>query len=145
MKNLIFPVIVCLLNAPASAYTQADRECLALNIYHEARGEPEEGQIAVAHVTLNRVESPRFPNNICSVVWQSGQFSWTQDGRSDIPRDRAAWVRSQELADIALDWHDMGEDFSHGATFYHANYVNPFWASIFDHVVTIGVHIFYSR
>jgi N-acetylmuramoyl-L-alanine amidase len=143
--KLIFPIILCCLASVANAYTAAERECLALNIYHEARGEPEEGQLAVAHVTLNRVRSPRFPNNICSVVWQSGQFSWTRDGRSNTPRDRRAWQEAQRLASIAINWHRAGDDFSYGATFYHADYVRPYWADIFQEVVTIGAHIFYIR
>jgi N-acetylmuramoyl-L-alanine amidase len=140
----IFPAILCIVATPLSAYTDAERNCLALNIYHEARGEPAEGQIAVAHVTLNRVESRRFPNNICDVVWQSRQFSWTHDGRSDTPRDAAAWDTAQRIADIAINWHSVGEDFSYSALFYHADYVTPYWSYIFEPTVTIGVHIFYS-
>ena len=66
--------------------------CMALNIYHEARGEPIEGKIAVGHVVLNRAASRRFPGQICAVVKQGGenrryrcQFSWWCDGRSDRP------------------------------------------------------------
>jgi len=57
--------------------------CGAQNIYHESRGESNLGQIAVAHVVRNRVESPKYPNTVCEVVWQPKQFSWTHDGRSD--------------------------------------------------------------
>ena len=53
--------------------------CLALNIYHEARGERVEGQIAVAHVTMNRVNHEKWPSTICEVVYQPKQFSWTHD------------------------------------------------------------------
>ena len=58
-------------------------QCLALNVYWEARSEPMQGQLAVAAVTLNRVNDPRFPDDICDVVRQGGevrkhrcQFSW---------------------------------------------------------------------
>ena len=65
--------------------------CLALNIYFEARSEPIQGQIAIAEVTLNRVASANFPNDVCSVVLQDNnsgcQFSWWCDGKSDEPRE----------------------------------------------------------
>ncbi len=57
--------------------------CLAQNIYFEASVEHRVGKSAVAHVTLNRVDSPRYPDSVCEVVWQDRQFSWTQDGKSD--------------------------------------------------------------
>lgn len=50
--------------------------CLSSVIHHEARGESFEGQVAVASVVLNRVESSRFPNTVCGVVKQPKQFSW---------------------------------------------------------------------
>lgn len=150
MKSLAFILAVFAGSAAAS-----EQHCLALNIYHEARGESEEAQLAVAHVTLNRVASPRFPNSICGVVKQarrdaSGnlvrhrcQFSWFCDGKSDTTSDTAAWKRAQRLAKTATDWHSVGEDFSQGALFYHANYVHPYWADSFEHVVTIDKHLFY--
>ena len=72
-------------------------ECLALNIYHEARNQPTAGKLAVAQVTLNRVKHDRFPNTICGVVYQGYylnnnpikhkcQFSWWCDGKSDKPK-----------------------------------------------------------
>jgi spore germination cell wall hydrolase CwlJ-like protein len=121
-----------------------EKRCLALNIYFEARGEPQEGQMAVAHVTLNRVQSRRFPNSICEVVYQPYQFSWTHIKRSHIPYNRAAWNRAKYIAEVAIDWHKVGEDFSQGALFYHADYVRPYWADRFDETVRIGKHIFYQ-
>ena len=59
--------------------------CLAALIFFEARGESLEGQIAVGEVAINRVESPRWPNDICAVVMQKKQFSYTHDGLSDNP------------------------------------------------------------
>jgi len=133
----------------------AEDQCLALNIYHEARGESVEAQVAVAHVTLNRVASPRFPSSICAVVQQARrnakgelirhrcQFSWFCDGRSDKPKNAQAWERAQSIAEIAIDWHNLGEDFSQGALFYHADYVRPYWADEFEETVRIDSHIFY--
>ena len=73
--------------------------CMALNIYHEARGETLVGQRAVAHVILNRKKSGRFPNTICAVTWQRSQFSWTvRPVGSLMPREQAAWERCQRIA-----------------------------------------------
>jgi Cell Wall Hydrolase len=122
--------------------------CLALNIYHEARGEPDEGKLAVGHVVLNRVLSGRFPSTVCEVVQQGGevrrnrcQFSWWCDGRSDTPRNRQDWQRSSELA-LAIYWGQT-EDPTNGALWYHADYVSPAWRHDFDQGPTIGRHIFY--
>src|SRR5210317_144981 len=62
-----------------------DMYCLQQNIYFEARNQSINGQIAVAWVTLHRVDDPRYPNTICEVVWQRKQFSWTHDGKSGKP------------------------------------------------------------
>lgn len=156
MKNAI-AILLALL--PFSVQAD-DLQCLALNIFHEARGESEEAQIAVAHVTLNRVNSSRFPDSICGVVKQARrdsqgrlirhkcQFSWFCDGKSDEIADNVieqrAWRRAKRLAETAIAWHEVGEDFSHGALFYHADYVSPYWADTFEPVVTIDQHIFYK-
>jgi spore germination cell wall hydrolase CwlJ-like protein len=147
MKHLLvaFLTFFACATSTSAELTTDDLECMALNVYHEARGEPWEGQAAVVHVTLNRVADPYFPNNICDVVWQSGQFSWTQDGRSDYPHNEDAWEISQYITIIAYEWWQVGEDFSEGATFYHADWVNPYWAQQFEETVEIGVHTFYRR
>ena len=72
--------------------------CLALAIYWEARNQPTIGQLAVAQVVVNRVESKRWPSTICDVVWQKKQFSWTHDGKSDRPKEKTAWRKSKMLA-----------------------------------------------
>lgn len=121
--------------------------CLALNIYWEARSEPIAGQLAVAEVTMNRTYSDRFPDDVCSVVKQSNssgcQFSWYCDGKSDNPQDALAWSRAQHVARIYLTNSDI-IDFVGEATFYHADYVTPYWAKTFKKERKIGRHIFYS-
>ncbi len=122
--------------------------CLALNIYHEARAEPEKGQHAVAAVTLNRVASPAFPNSVCKVVKQGGkkrngcQFSWWCDRHPDQPRETNAWERALELSRKAL----RGEisDPTDGALYYHASRVKPRWARTFERTGKIGQHLFYK-
>ena len=128
----------------ASVAQADDMRCLALNIYYEARSESEEGQIAVAHTTLNRVASNKFPDSVCEVIWQPKQFSWTHDGKSDTPKNKRAWDKAKDIAKIAMDWYNAGEDFSAGALYYHADYVKPYWASYFKRTVTVDKHIFYK-
>ena len=135
--------------------------CLAQNIYHEARGEIVEGQIAVSNVVINRVKSKQFPNDICSVVYQRNQieiidkvlkllripafcqFSWTCDPISnDSYKDSESWKNSQLLArEIVQGTHD---DLTNGATHYHSVYVNPYWADSLNETVVIGNHHFYK-
>lgn len=135
------------------SHAQADSErenlqCLALNIYWEARSEPMAGQLAVAAVTLNRVQDPRFPNDICSVVRQGGevrrhgcQFSWWCDGKDDEPLEPDAWRRAMTLA--RLTTAGIVDDPTRGALWYHADYVSPDWAQSMEQVTRIGRHIFY--
>lgn len=120
----------------------ADVECLAKNIYFESRGEPIQGQIAVAMVTINRKDHDYFPDSICEVVWQRKQFSWTHDGRSDVPKDKKAYVRAVHIAKAAL--RDYYDDPTDGALFFHTNYIKkPFWAKYMTVADQIGAHIFY--
>ena len=123
--------------------------CLALNIYHEARGEGMMGKYAVAHVVMNRVEHDRFPDTVCDVITQRRnnrlhqcQFSWYCDGRSDTPQDKDAWAEAQLIARDVLN--EETDDITHGALFYHAHYVSPFWAEEFTQTVVYGTHIFYK-
>lgn len=127
----------------AGSVNASEQKCLALNIYFEARGESAQGQMAVAHVTLNRVRSNRFPNSICDVVYQPRQFSWTHTRKSHTPHNKTAWKRAKYIASIAVQWHNIGEDFSEGALFFHADYVQPYWAEHFEQTLQIGRHIFY--
>ena len=127
--------------------------CLALNIYFEARSEPDVFAMAApAHVVLNRVKDNRYPNDICAVVKQSKtyrgnpirnqcQFSWYCDGRSDRPLDRNAFEFSVFIASLVLT--GRSEDVTHGATHYHADYVNPQWAIVKTLTAKIGSHLFY--
>ncbi len=118
--------------------------CLALNVYHEARSEPLTGQIAVAQVTLNRVASPRYPDEVCDVVWQRKQFSWTHDGKSDKPRDAKAWAQAQEVASIVYHNTLTLDELTPETLHYHADWVTPHWAHNQQPVTRIGSHIFYE-
>ncbi len=124
--------------------------CLALTIYFEARGEPETGKLAVAHVVMNRMKDSRFPDTICRVVQQGGeqvrhrcQFTWWCDGLSDRPKNLRQWEKSKDLARTVY-WGG-NPDPTDGALWYHADYVAPTWAQAFDRTSKIGRHIFYQR
>jgi len=123
--------------------------CLALNIYFEARGEPELGKIAVAHVVLNRVADRRFPSTVCDVVRQGGedelhrcQFSWWCDGQSDRPRNARSWEAVKTVAQKVY-W-GFSDDPTYGALWYHADSVSPSWGKVFAPGPKIGQHQFYG-
>ena len=117
--------------------------CLALAIYYEARSEPVAGQIAVAEVIYNRVESSRYPDNICDVVYQPRQFSFTHDGMPEDPQHKV-WEDIQLLATSIMENPDLFF-VGHDATHYHATYVTPYWADDLERVAVIGNHIFYKE
>ena len=172
----VVTVSLCMIPVPASDYIIEDRDihhydpvkvidkqeiaCLAVNIYHEARGESKDGQIAVAFVTLNRVKSNSYPDTICGVVYQGYhkpswrdetkmvpirhrcQFSWYCDGKPDIVRDFDIY---EEIIELSIDvWEDRYEDNTQGSLFYHADYVEPTWAQHMAKTVKIDRHIFYT-
>ncbi len=147
---------------PANIIDYDELECMALNIYHEARGERIEGQVAVSQVVLNRKKSSFFPNTVCGVVRQAKisrwylehhnkavpvrnqcQFSWYCDGKSDSPKDMRAWGHSLTIASQVM----RGEhpDMTGGAMFYHAHYVEPYWKHTMLHVGNVGDHLFYKH
>ncbi|MFQ6017247.1 MAG: cell wall hydrolase [Kiloniellaceae bacterium] len=135
---------------PTPADPRDEVACLALNIYFEARGEPDAGKLAVGHVVMNRVSSPRFPGTVCEVVRQGGdlrrnrcQFSWWCDGRSDKPKNKQEWQRSSEFA-LGVYW-GQSQDPTEGALWYHADYVKPAWRKKFERGPKIGRHIFYRQ
>ena len=123
--------------------------CLALNVYHEARSDSMLGQYAVAHVVMNRVQSDRYPDNVCDVVHQGYskgkhkcQFSWYCDGKPDTPTEHRAWALASLVAyDVMIG---TVPDVTDGATHYHATYVKPYWADHYTKTVQHGSHIFYK-
>lgn len=124
-------------------YTAEDHVCLAKNIYFEARNESLKGRMAVALVTLKRVQDPRYPNTVCGVVYDNKQFSWYSDGLSDRPRDHNSYADIALLASAMLDTETVIFDFTYGSTHYHADYVSPYWNKYMVRKVKIDTHIFY--
>lgn len=134
---------------------QDELNCLAQNIYWESRNQSDKGRVAVAQVTMNRVNDPRFPSTICGVVKQtkyypsgridlhSCQFSWYCDGMSDEPlkNEMKVWEKSLVLAEDFL--LNRPTDRTNGALWYHSVKVNPDWAESYFRVTIIEDHIFY--
>ena len=114
-------------------------ECLALNVYHEARGEPLAGQYAVAEVTMNRKSSLGYPKTVCEVVYQKSAFSWTAQ-RVARPGG-GEWRRAVKVADDV--YYQRRAAMLPGVLHYHATYVKPAWAAERQRVARIGRHIFY--
>lgn len=119
------------------------KECMALNIYHESRSESIDGQLAVAYVTLNRVYSKNYPFTICEVVFQNKQFSWTQDGLSDKVNDKVSWQKALDIAQYSLDSYVEYQAINDGALFYHTTAIKPFWSLTMKPLKVIDNHIYY--
>ena len=133
---------------PESVFNDKQQNCLAEGIYFEARGEPADGQAAVAQVILNRVRNPAYPDSICGVVFQNDQwrnhcqFSFACDGRPERISEEAAWKAAKEIALEVTSgkiWIDEVGDSTH----YHAGYVNPGWGHRMIQKDRLGEHIFY--
>jgi N-acetylmuramoyl-L-alanine amidase len=121
-----------------------EQDCLASAVYFESRGEPIQGQLAVAQVVINRSLSGRYPPDLCSVVTQHAQFSFVRNGRIPMA-DRAsdAWRKAVAIAHIAEDKLAQA-DVSPDVLWYHATYVAPSWGKRLTRQTQIGLHIFYS-
>jgi spore germination cell wall hydrolase CwlJ-like protein len=160
MKRLIAALLI-LISTQASAEPNYDIatifpevNCMALNIYYEARSSNLADKVAVANVVLNRVQDTRYPNTVCDVVYQGKQddngnmvrnacqFSWYCDGKPDRPTNKDLWIESQMIAwNIIQDGKYRG--LVEGATHYHATYVDPRWAKTLQLVGRVGSHIYY--
>jgi len=124
-------------------------DCLAMNIYKEAGNESFEGKVAVAQVTLNRVDHPSFPKEVCGVVYQKNvimekvvcQFSWYCDSvHKARPVNKALYEESYAVAKKVL-LEGFRLDSLNDALYYHADYVNPRWPH--ERITKVGAHIFY--
>ncbi len=123
--------------------------CLAKNIYYEAGGEPFEGKVAVAQVTINRTESGKFPGDICKTIYQKNvvyektvcQFSWYCDRETFIrPLNKAIYEECLTVAKKVLMEGYRLPGLTN-ALYYHADYINPGWKR--EKVAKVGRHIFY--
>ena len=134
--------------------SKEEQLCLTQAIYHEARGESEAGQWAVANVIINRAMSKKFPKTLCGVVFQNAdqgrykcQFTFACDGRSDFGTEKGAWSRATRMAQLAYREFQVGERpgvVPNSALYYHTTAVAPSWSNKFHRVASIGSHVFYA-
>ena len=110
--------------------------CLALAIYHEARGEPKQGQYAVAEVVLNRSDARN--KTVCDVVREPYQFSWTKHKSNFNIPDNDSWDQAKSIASKSLQ---SKTNFTDGATFFNTKRVGVRFGK--SKKVVIGNHIFY--
>lgn len=141
---LVIIIMMIAFNASAAEWPATAPDCLAANIYHEARSESLAGQYMIAYVTMNRVYSPNFPNTICGVVKQKNQFSWYNPKENNYPTEVSAWKKACSVATkFLLRMPISGIDLSEGALYYHADYVHPKWALKKNFIGRVGSHLFY--
>jgi spore germination cell wall hydrolase CwlJ-like protein len=133
-----------------AAEVEKSLDCLAINVYREAGHEPFEGKVAVAQVTMNRVNSNKFPRSVCGVVYQKSrftervvcQFSWYCDSKHrNRPINEEAYEESYRVAKMVF-LEDFKLESIENALYYHADYVNPNWK--LKRIAKIGTHIFYE-
>jgi len=132
-----------------------EEHCLATAVYFEARSEPQQGQLAVAMVILNRTRAEHYPASICGVVYQGAnrfngcQFSFACDGKTDLPEPGCAWDAARVATSMALagglETTDEQLRIVSAALNYHADYVKPRWSKSLLRLTKIGRHIFYSQ
>ena len=147
-------IITAVSQKQISADMNKQIDCLAKNIYYEAGSESYEGKLAVAQVTLNRVNSGKFPADICSVVYQKTvdqnlrtvcQFSWTCMVKELVNKNKYVWEESYMIAKRALTEPVLHDTIAESnALYFHAVYINPGWSKT-KVVKQIGNHIFYSK
>lgn len=119
-------------------------KCLTDNLYHEARGEGKKGMELVAKVTLNRVKSSKYPDSICSVVYQKSQFSWTRGRKNPPVLERTSYKKAESIAiRMIRSWNENGRPFLlEGAVHFHTKFIKPSWSYYRTEVARHGNHIF---
>ena len=158
MKKFILTVLFTLLpivshQQPLSEVQQVSSnlgqqiECMAKNLYNEAAMESFEGKLAVAHVTMNRANSPQFPKTVCEVVYQkvnnTYQFSWVGERVGPV-KNKYAWQECMIVARKALTESSLHDTiYKTKSMYYHNTSVNPAWK--LKYVAKIGNHLFYTK
>ena len=128
----------------AGAPLTDEANCIAVAVYHEARGESLEGQMAVAKVIMNRAVSGKYPASWCGVVKQPWQFSFVNPRTGYVPSvDQAsdAWRKALGVTRLAVA--NAVQSVPAECLWYHADYVAPSWGRRLTKVEKIGAHIFY--
>jgi hypothetical protein len=127
-----------------AAQLDEESRCMAVAVYHEARGEAVEGQLAVARVIMNRAASGKYPASWCAVVKQPWQFSFVNPHNGQFPsvdEASASWQRAVGVVRLATA--NIVPSVSNDVLWYHATYVAPSWGRRLSRAQQIGAHIFY--
>lgn len=143
MKAALLLVAALTLSFSSQASHDAKEiDCIAKNIYFESRGEGIKGMTAIAHVTKNRVNSGKFPDSYCKVVYQSNQFSWVSK-RPKVDKTDEAWQTAKNLARV-IYYVDLPQDPTYGALYFHSGKDKPYWTKKFKKTTKIKGHTFYK-
>lgn len=149
LDNYVHSPLVITKKPPPPKYNLEDYYWMTKNVYYEARNQSDEGMLAVILVTINRVKDPRWPDTVKKVVTQRNprgcQFSWYCESHNFSRRDKEKWDEIYNYVKQALEHIDTVHDITHGALWYHADYVRPWWARAKVRTAKIGDHIFYRE
>ncbi|MEH7236880.1 spore cortex-lytic enzyme [Bacillus sp. JJ1562] len=116
-------------------FSQNDIQLLANAVYGEARGEPYIGQVAVAAVILNRLDSPTFPDTVSGIIFEPLAFTAVADGQ--------IWLTPNEQSKKAVIDAINGWDPTGGATYYfNPETATSKWIWGRPQIKRIGKHIF---
>jgi spore germination cell wall hydrolase CwlJ-like protein len=139
------------LSAKEKQLNEKELTCLAMNIYFESGNKSYEEKLAIATVTLNRVNSDKYPKTICGVVWEKRprakkcQFAWTCDGKPDHIKYPNKYLESLEIAKEVLANEKKSAIIDSGTMHFHENSVRPYWSDKMLYIATIGSHRFYRE
>jgi spore germination cell wall hydrolase CwlJ-like protein len=128
----------------AGAPLTDEANCIATAVYHEARGETLEGQLAVARVIMNRAASGKYPASWCATVKQPYQFSFVNPHTGAVPYTDTncdSWRKAVGVTRLAVA--NAVPSLDTDVLWYHATYVAPSWGRRLTQVSKIGAHIFY--
>ena len=144
LRNAGWPLYALVDRFAAGAPLDEQAQCIAIAVYHEARGETLDGQLAVARVIMNRAASGKYPTSWCGVVKQPWQFSFVNPRTAAYPavdEGSAAWRKALGITRLAVA--NAVPVLDGDVLWYHADYVAPSWGRRLSRVQKIGAHIFY--
>ncbi len=144
LRNAGWPLYALVDKYGAGDSLDQESRCMAVAVYHEARGESLEGQLAVARVIMNRAASGKYPNSWCAVVKQPWQFSFVNPRSGDFPytdTNCEAWRKAVGVTQLAIA--NVIPSVTTDVLWYHATYVAPSWGRRLSRAQQIGTHIFY--
>lgn len=128
----------------ARTVSHKEMNCLAQNIYYEARGESILGMVGIAQITLNRADSKhRGKSTLCGVVHDDRQFSWANGSAKPRRLDKVSWQHSLHIAQLVLLGVRIRE--LDDAIYFHSRKIKqPKWSRDLPVNKTIGKHIYFG-